>query len=213
MPTRNRQISARSNQPTRGGLVRSRPNGEFILGSALNVGSVLLSAPHHFSWAADMRCLYALYPARDWRDPMVACIRTAGREPKSRCVQPQRRAVPPRGRCAGLFEYAICTDAVRSIADPDLDASIESVKADPDVAAMQPPGHQLEVEHYHCCKYWMFDHALPQKGNIASGARNCFVHLVTLLDVSYLAGAGWTGPTAEIGENCPTVTSPEDTRS
>src|SRR6266404_2107561 len=98
MPTRNRQISARSNQPTRGGLVRSRPNGEFILGSALNVGSVLLSAPHHFSWAADMRCLYALYPARDWRDRMVACIRTAGR-----AEEPLRAATAPRCPSTGAL--------------------------------------------------------------------------------------------------------------
>ena len=82
--------------------------------------------------------------------PELACVRTAGEKPKSRFVQPQRRAIEDHFRIRARFQdFVICPHEVRSIADPNIYAAIGRTKADPDVVAMQPTEHSPEVESRH----------------------------------------------------------------
>ena len=50
---------------------------------------------------------------------------------------------------AGLFEQAFITDAMQSIADPNLHSCVGGMNAGPEVAVMQPADHGLEVKRCH----------------------------------------------------------------
>ncbi len=69
---------------------------------------------------------------------------TVGKQSQGRCMQPLCRGILRR-QWTGFVEYALCTNSVHLVTDPDRHSSTESLKAHSDIAAVQFANHHLQI--------------------------------------------------------------------